>query len=93
MHRWMIGSSTKYKSNIAGDTEWESGLKLLEKASKDLGPHPIERIELPDQPGYRAVAFCVPDLIKKWRGRIREILMDSACKPNICMISELLQYS
>lgn len=72
--------STQWKSDNPKDTEYQSAAKLLAKAANDLGPIPVEEINLPIVAGYQALAFCIPSTLQKWRGRIREIMMDSACK-------------
>jgi hypothetical protein len=77
MHYYTELNSRKWKLS---ESEWESAIKLLAKAEKDLGAFPIEVIELPDQQGYRALAFCIPHTLRNWRGRLREIMLDSACK-------------
>lgn len=39
-----------------------------------------EPISLPDIEGYKAIAFSLPDIIRRWGSHIREISLDSACK-------------
>lgn len=65
------------------DDEIKSAKKLLEEFSqKDKGsPYHIEPIPMPDNAddGYTAIAFSMPNLIRKWGGKIVEIALDSTC--------------
>ncbi|KAF5343057.1 hypothetical protein D9758_011133 [Tetrapyrgos nigripes] len=64
--------------------EVKSAKILLEESSKksnDSGNHyTIEAIDLSLVEGYIGLAFTLPDVLLKWGGQIREILLDSACK-------------
>jgi len=54
-----------------------SSQKLLE-ASRDgkLGTYSLAVIPLKDEIGFTALAFAVPDMLKKWGSRAREISLD-----------------
>jgi hypothetical protein len=69
--------STEYK--MAEDA-LESALKILElNAEGKHGDYIVNMIDLPEVEGYSGLAFAIPDLIGGWKGRMRELLMDSAC--------------
>jgi hypothetical protein len=40
----------------------------------------IEPIPLTAQPGFTAIAFALPKLLREVGGRVRELSLDSACK-------------
>ncbi|KIY64289.1 hypothetical protein CYLTODRAFT_358634 [Cylindrobasidium torrendii FP15055 ss-10] len=54
-------------------TEVEAGL---------LGSYAAENIPLPEEPGFTAIAWALPDMLRQWAGRIREIAVDSTWKTN-----------
>jgi hypothetical protein len=67
--------------------ELASARKIIENASKEqIGTHQkepfyrAEAIPLPDLEGFTAIAFALPEPLKKFGGRIRELVADSACK-------------
>jgi hypothetical protein len=39
----------------------------------------IEQIPLASQPGFTAIAFALPKLLREVGGRVRELALDSAC--------------
>lgn len=41
----------------------------------------VETIPLPNEDGFSAIAFALPDVLKQWGGKIREISLDSTCRP------------
>jgi hypothetical protein len=67
--------------------EVASAQKIIENASKEqIGTHQTEpfyqakAIPLPDIEGFTAIAFALPEPLRKFGGRIRELVADSACK-------------
>lgn len=57
---------------------------LIEEASKK-GPGPggmykVTPIPLNEETGFTAIAFSLPEMLRKWGGTIREISLDSACQ-------------
>lgn len=57
---------------------------LLDEAftnsSTDKNTYSVEPIPVHDEPGFIAIAFCLPEVLRKWGGKIRELSLDSACK-------------
>ncbi|KAF8575660.1 hypothetical protein K439DRAFT_1623434 [Ramaria rubella] len=41
-----------------------------------------EHIPLPAEEGFTALAWCMPDMLLQWGGRIREVAIDSAWETN-----------
>jgi hypothetical protein len=71
----------------------KSARMLLDEASKrtpedkSASLYAIEEVALPEEEGYIAFAFVLPDLLRKWGGRIRELQMDSTCEcPDIIYV-------
>lgn len=58
---------------------------LLEEFRKSSKPglYTVEPIQLAEEPGVSALAFALPDLLRQFGGRIRELALDSACKPRL----------
>jgi hypothetical protein len=45
------------------------------------GPYTVvENIPMEEETGVTAIAFTLPEILRQWGGRIREIQLDSACK-------------
>ncbi|KAJ6461201.1 hypothetical protein DFH09DRAFT_1061822 [Mycena vulgaris] len=42
----------------------------------------VESIPLTPQPGFTAIAFALPKLLREVGGRVRELSLDSACRPS-----------
>lgn len=40
----------------------------------------VEPIPIMEETGVTAIAFILPEILRQWGGRIREIQLDSACK-------------
>ena len=57
---------------------------LLEHAKVDAGlsprSHAVQTIDLGENRSYDSVAFSIPRILEEWGGRIREVIIDSACK-------------
>ncbi len=49
----------------------------------------VEPIELPELDGFTAVAFALPEIIRQWGGRIRELALDSTCT-SVSRLSNIL---
>ncbi|KAJ7769753.1 hypothetical protein B0H14DRAFT_2632715 [Mycena olivaceomarginata] len=52
---------------------------------KETGKKPlytVESIPLPDVPGFTAIAFCLPNILREVGGRVRELSLDSAWDTN-----------
>ncbi len=64
-----------------------SAKMILEKASsqeESLGCVCV--INMGDNPDYKCLAFSIPGVLKEWKERIKELVMDSSCK---CIVKEL----
>jgi hypothetical protein len=72
-------ASTKWKRD---EDEVKSAKILLEEAreSGKHGLYTVEPISLEEEDGFKALAFTLPDLLRKFGGRVRELSLDSACK-------------
>lgn len=61
-----------------------SAFALLQKAETEggLGPNStaFETIDLDVPEGLSALAFAIPEMVDTWKGRIREVAIDSACE-------------
>ncbi|KAJ7217987.1 hypothetical protein GGX14DRAFT_561334 [Mycena pura] len=71
------------------DNELKSAKIIIEEASAEARPHengpPLFRVEpvpLPDINGFSAIAFVLPEPLRKWGGRVRELALDSAWETN-----------
>jgi len=66
------------------DDEVQSAKVLLEEARKNdhekSGLYSAEPIPLAREDGVMAIAFALPDLLRQFGGRIRELALDSACE-------------
>lgn len=76
-------------------TEWKrdpdelkSARILLEEFGRsepdpNMGKKPlysVEAIPLQEDPGFTAIAFCLPQILREVGGRVRELSLDSACE-------------
>ncbi|KAJ7198183.1 hypothetical protein GGX14DRAFT_623560, partial [Mycena pura] len=71
------------------DDELKSARKIIEEASQEqCGMHdkqPLyraEKIPLPEIDGFSVVAFALPEPLRKWGGRVRELALDSSWSTN-----------
>ncbi|KJA13622.1 hypothetical protein HYPSUDRAFT_151410 [Hypholoma sublateritium FD-334 SS-4] len=76
---WHEESSKKWKRD---PDELKSAKILIEEASKTKRLYSVESISLPKEPGFTAIAFSLPEVLRKWGGKIREISLDSAWNTN-----------
>jgi hypothetical protein len=44
----------------------------------------VEPIPIVEETGVTAIAFTLPEILRQWGGRIREIQLDSACEFDYC---------
>lgn len=60
----------------------DSARNLLKKGLEPggLGEYTVEEIEISEPEGMSVIAFSIPEMIKRWSNRIREIALDSACR-------------
>ncbi|KAF9563663.1 hypothetical protein CPC08DRAFT_632434 [Agrocybe pediades] len=76
---WSNHRSGKWKRDPSDEVN--SAKILIEEASKQpKSIYSVEPIPLHDEEGFTAIAFALPDMLRQWGGRIREISLDSACK-------------
>lgn len=77
-HVWQRVSSTKWKRD---EDEVKSAHILLEEAAQTSESlYQVHEIPLPEVEGYTVLAFALPNVLRQWGGRIRELALDSACK-------------
>jgi hypothetical protein len=78
---WYNHTSKQWRRD---DDKLKSTRILIEEASKKDGPTRgyarVENIPLHTETGYSAIAFSLPEILRKWGGRIRELSLDSACE-------------
>lgn len=76
---WLDIASTKWKRD---EDEVKSAKVLIEEAHKSgkHGLYTVEPVPLKEEAGFKAIAFTLPDLLRKFGGRVRELSLDSACK-------------
>ncbi|KAF8967522.1 hypothetical protein BDZ97DRAFT_1656387 [Flammula alnicola] len=78
---WHENESKKWKRD---PDEVKSAKILLEEASEkqnmNRNIYSVESIPLPDNPSFTAIAFCLPEVLRKWGGKVRELSLDSACE-------------
>lgn len=73
------------------EDEVKSAKILIEEArmSGKHGMYTVEPIDLELEPGITAVAFALPDVLKQFGGRVRELSLDSACEFEISITINL----
>ncbi|KAI0042579.1 hypothetical protein FA95DRAFT_1636386 [Auriscalpium vulgare] len=63
--------------------ELKSARIILQEALEDGGHgYAVEEVPLTEEPGLVSISFVLPDLLRKWGGRVREISLDSAWNTN-----------
>lgn len=78
---WSEQMSKKWKRD---PDEVKSAKILIEEAAKDTSSmYCVENIPLHEEEGFTAIAFALPEMLRQWGGRIREIALDSTCKFNV----------
>lgn len=87
---WHENSSKKWKQDV---DEIKSARILIDQASKQSNLYTVQSIPLPDEPGFVGIAFSLPEVLRKWGGKIREISLDSACTYSLLIVrSELILF-
>ena len=62
------------------EDQFKSAQILLEEAKAGKwGMYAPEPVPIPQEPGFQVLAFTLPDILRKWGGRIRKLSMDSCC--------------
>jgi hypothetical protein len=73
-------SSQKWKRD---PDEVKSARILIEEAAQSHGVmnglYTVQPIPLHEEAGFTALAFALPEILRQWGGRVREISLDSAC--------------
>lgn len=75
--RWAAQDRKNWKRD---DDEVNSVSLLIAEAEGLSSLYTVAPIELPTEEGFTAVAFALPELLRQWAGRIREIALDSTCE-------------
>lgn len=75
--RWAAQDRKNWKRD---DDEVKSASLLIAEAESLSSLYTVAPIELPTEDGFTAVAFALPELLRQWGGRIREIALDSTCE-------------
>jgi len=78
---WSKINSQNWKCD---EDELKSTKTLLEEAQKPgkHGLYTMEPIPLHEEDGLTAVAFTLPDILRKFGGRVCELSLDSTCEFN-----------
>lgn len=76
---WHDIAKQKWKSDV---DEITSARNLLKKGATPggLGQYRFEEIALEEPEGMSVIGFSIPGMVEKWKSRIREVAMDSACE-------------
>jgi hypothetical protein len=76
---WAKIDSLKWKRDA---DEVKSAKVLLEEARESgrHGGYTVQPIPLQGEDGVVAIAFALPEILRKWGGRVRELSLDSACR-------------
>lgn len=87
---WAEQKSKEWKRD---PDELKSAKILIDEASKDRSSlYSVESIPLHEEEGFTAIAFALPEMLRQWGGRIREIALDSTCRW-INDTAQIAQYS
>ncbi|KAF9476024.1 hypothetical protein BDN70DRAFT_935408 [Pholiota conissans] len=78
-HLWNEKSSLNWKHDA---NELKSARMIIDQASKESNLYTVQHIPLPDMPGFIGIAFALPEILRKWGGKIREISLDSTWNTN-----------
>lgn len=78
---WARQHQSEWKRN---EDELKSTRTLIDEYSCEAPgqPYHIQNVPMPEKAddGFTAVVFVIPNVIRKWGGKVCEIAMDSACK-------------
>jgi hypothetical protein len=58
----------------------KSDSETRSSTDKNLNTYSVEPIPVHDEPGFTAIAFSLPEVLRKWGGKVRELSLDSACQ-------------
>ncbi|KAJ7805591.1 hypothetical protein B0H14DRAFT_3771176, partial [Mycena olivaceomarginata] len=85
-HLWNKNSREKWHRD---DDELKSAKMIIEEAAAEARPRDngpslfrVEPVPLPDINGFNTIAFVLPEPLRKWGGRVRELALDSAWETN-----------
>lgn len=67
----------------AEDPLTSASLLIKEAEDGKLGNEKVQMINLPTEEGFTALAWSLPNIIARWGGRIREVVLESACKRSL----------
>ncbi|KAF5372249.1 hypothetical protein D9758_004985 [Tetrapyrgos nigripes] len=79
---YRIAANAKCQQWFRDQDELKSAKILLDECQNSANRYTIAEITLPNVDGYNALAFSLPDVLAKFGGRVREILLDSAWNTN-----------
>lgn len=79
--RWAVMDRKQWKRD---EDEIVSAKILISEASKgvkrgDGDTYTVQLLDSHNEPGFTSISFALPDALRQWGGRIRELSMDSAC--------------
>ena len=74
---WSNQTSQQWKRD---PDEVKSAKILIEEAARNANSlYGVEPVSLHEEDGFTAIAFSLPEILRQWGGRIREIALDSTC--------------
>ena len=71
------------------EDEVKSAKILIDEAARSPQSEPfytVENIPLHNEDGFTAISFALPDVLRWYAGKIRELSLDSACKTYLLFI-------
>ncbi|KAL6303645.1 hypothetical protein BKA93DRAFT_329747 [Sparassis latifolia] len=75
---WSEADSKNWKRD---GNELKSAKILLEEGCKNSsGLYTVQPVPIASPPGLTTIAFSLPNILRQWGGRIRELAMDSTCE-------------
>jgi hypothetical protein len=75
---WSDHASKQWKRD---PDEVNSAKILIEEASRNLNSlYSVESVPLHKEEGFTVIAFALPEILRQWGGRIREVALDSTCR-------------
>lgn len=72
---WSKKNSLRWKTDTDEFISSKELLNSLREEEEDV----VQQIPLRNEDGYKALAFSLPAVLKKWGSQLREISVDSAC--------------